>query len=70
MFVVIAGQSPFVGLDNFIHLALDQTFWASMGRTVYFVFLNLVLVGPVRGNEIPASIDLLPPESRAGSPVS
>ena len=39
----IAGQSPFVGLDNFINLALDQTFWASMGRTVYFVLLNLVL---------------------------
>ena len=39
----IAGRSPFVGLDNFINLALDGTFWASMGRTVYFVLLNLVL---------------------------
>lgn len=39
----IAGESPFVGLDNFINLALDNTFWASMGRTVYFVVLNMVL---------------------------
>ena len=39
----ITGNSPFVGLDNFIILALDGSFWASMARTVYFVVLNLVL---------------------------
>ena len=39
----ITGNSPFVGLDNFIILALDSSFWASMARTVYFVVLNLVL---------------------------
>jgi ABC-type sugar transport system permease subunit len=39
----IAGESPFVGLDNFINLALDNSFWASMGRTFYFVALNVVL---------------------------
>jgi multiple sugar transport system permease protein len=39
----IAGESSFVGLDNFISLALDRSFWESMGRTVYFVVLNMCL---------------------------
>ena len=39
----ITGNSPFVGLDNFIYLVLDSSFWTSMARTVYFVVLNLVL---------------------------
>jgi len=39
----IAGDAPFVGLDNFISLALDASFWASMGRTVYYVFLTMVV---------------------------
>ena len=39
----VAGESPFVGLDNFITLALDASFWESLGRTVYFVALNMVL---------------------------
>ena len=39
----ITGTSPFVGLDNFITLALDQSFWVSIGRTVYFVVLNMTL---------------------------
>lgn len=39
----IAGQSAFVGLDNFINLALDASFWRTLGRTGYFVFLNMVL---------------------------
>ena len=39
----IQGGSPFVGLDNFINLALDASFWASLARTVYFVFLNMTL---------------------------
>lgn len=39
----IAGTSPFVGLDNFISMALDASFWASLGRTVIFVMLNMVL---------------------------
>jgi multiple sugar transport system permease protein len=37
----IAGASAFVGLDNFITLALDRSFWTSMARTVYFVLLNV-----------------------------
>jgi len=39
----ITGASAFVGLDNFISLALDGSFWRSMGTTVYFVFLNVLL---------------------------
>ncbi len=39
----IAGESPFVGLDNFITLALDRSFWASMGTTVYYVVLTMLI---------------------------
>jgi len=39
----IAGDSPFVGLDNFITIALDRSFWASLGTTVYFVFVTMLL---------------------------
>jgi multiple sugar transport system permease protein len=39
----IAGNTTFVGLDNFIALALDRGFWMSMWTTVYFVFLTMLL---------------------------
>jgi multiple sugar transport system permease protein len=39
----IAGNSPFVGLDNFILLAFDISFWKALGRTFYFVGLNMGL---------------------------
>ncbi len=39
----IIGKSTFVGLDNFINLALDKTFWISLWRTIEFVFLNVIL---------------------------
>ena len=39
----IAGESPFVGLDNFILLSLDTSFWMSLVRTFYFVGLNMLL---------------------------
>ena len=39
----ITGNLRFVGLDNFINLALDASFWRSLGRTGYFVFLNMLL---------------------------
>lgn len=39
----IAGGSDFVGLDNFIILARDSSFWMSLVRTCYFVFLNMAL---------------------------
>ena len=38
----VTGNSVFVGLDNFINLAMDMSFWRSMGRTVYFVVLNML----------------------------
>ncbi|WDE95295.1 sugar ABC transporter permease [Lentisphaera profundi] len=45
----ITGESPFVGLDNFIALFLDKSFWDSIGRTFYFVGLNMALafVAPI-----------------------
>jgi multiple sugar transport system permease protein len=39
----ITGGSTFVGLDNFIALAMDGSFWRSLLRTVYFVALNMTL---------------------------
>jgi len=42
----VSGHSPFVGLDNFINLATDSSFWASLGRTFCFVGLNMVLAFP------------------------
>ncbi len=38
----VAGTSKFVGLDNFIILAVDMSFWKSLLRTAYFVVLNMV----------------------------
>ncbi len=39
----ITGSSDFVGLDNFIILARDKSFWMSFIRTGQFVFLNMIL---------------------------
>ncbi len=39
----IAGESRFVGLDNFISLALDTSFWMALFRTGYYVLLNMAL---------------------------
>jgi multiple sugar transport system permease protein len=39
----ITGESAFVGLDNFIILIRDSSFWMSLLRTSYFVFLNMLL---------------------------
>jgi ABC-type sugar transport system permease subunit/ABC-type glycerol-3-phosphate transport system substrate-binding protein len=39
----IVGESDYVGLDNFIALALDRSFWMAMLRTVYFVVLSMGL---------------------------
>ena len=39
----IVGESKFVGLDNFILLGMDKSFWMSILRTVYYVFLNMIL---------------------------
>ncbi|MBE2205278.1 MAG: extracellular solute-binding protein [Chthoniobacterales bacterium] len=39
----IAGESPWVGLDNFISIALDRSFWGNLGTTVYFVAMTMLL---------------------------
>ncbi|MEI6420927.1 MAG: extracellular solute-binding protein [Lentisphaerota bacterium] len=39
----IVGKPTFVGLDNFIILSMDASFWRSLLRTCYFVFLNMLL---------------------------
>lgn len=39
----IVGESKFVGLDNFITLAMDNSFWMSILRTFYYVFLNMTI---------------------------
>jgi multiple sugar transport system permease protein len=39
----ITGESPFVGLDNFILLFMDSSFWMSIVRTFYFVALTMLL---------------------------
>ena len=39
----VTGDAKFVGLDNFIVLVMDMSFWKSLLRTVYFVFLNMFL---------------------------
>jgi multiple sugar transport system permease protein len=39
----IAGNTKFVGLDNFIILFRDTSFWMSLLRTCYFVLLNMSL---------------------------
>lgn len=39
--------TQFVGLDNFIQMATDQTFRDSLWRTCYFAFFNIVMGVPV-----------------------
>lgn len=38
----ITGTSKFVGMDNFIILATDPSFWKCLARTCYYVVLNMV----------------------------
>ena len=38
----IIGESPWVGLDNFILVATDWGFWCSVGRTLKYVALTLL----------------------------
>ena len=39
----IVGESPWVGLDNFILVATDWGFWCSVGRTLKYVAVTLSL---------------------------
>jgi multiple sugar transport system permease protein len=38
----IAGQGRFVGLANYVELARDGDFWASIWHTIYFIVLTVV----------------------------
>lgn len=38
----VSGSSRFIGMDNFINLAIDPSFWRCLGRTCYYVMLNMV----------------------------
>jgi multiple sugar transport system permease protein len=38
----IAGQGRFIGLANYQELVFDQSFWAAVWHTVYFVLLTVV----------------------------
>ena len=38
----IAGQGRFVGLANYVELAHDGDFWASIWHTIYFIVLTVV----------------------------
>ncbi|MEM8781741.1 MAG: extracellular solute-binding protein [Planctomycetota bacterium] len=39
----VVQQSTLVGVDNFANVLFDERFWASLGRTFYFVALMIVL---------------------------
>ena len=38
----IAGQGRFIGLANYVELAHDGDFWASVWHTIYFIVLTVV----------------------------
>jgi len=38
----IAGRGRFIGTENYVHLAQDTLFWASLWHTVYFILLSVV----------------------------
>jgi ABC-type sugar transport system permease subunit/ABC-type glycerol-3-phosphate transport system substrate-binding protein len=39
----IVGTSPWIGFSNFAEVLFDATWWASVGRTLYYMFLSLTL---------------------------
>ncbi len=39
----LVGDSPFTGFANLAEVLYDQTWWASVGKTFYYMFLNLAL---------------------------
>lgn len=36
----LATDTPFVGLDNYVHVLSNPQFWASLGRTLYFTLVS------------------------------
>ncbi len=39
----LATDTPFVGIDNYIHVFTSASFWDSMGRTLYFTIVSTAL---------------------------
>ncbi|TFD82520.1 sugar ABC transporter permease [Cryobacterium fucosi] len=39
----LATDTPFVGVDNYVHVLGSASFWESMGRTLYFTLLSTAL---------------------------
>jgi multiple sugar transport system permease protein len=39
----IVGPSPWIGFSNFAEVLFDATWWASVGKTLYYMFLALTL---------------------------
>jgi len=39
----LATDTPFVGIDNYVHVLTSGSFWASMGRTLYFTLVSTAL---------------------------
>lgn len=40
---VLATDTPFVGLGNYIHALQEPEFWASLGRTLYFTIVSTAI---------------------------
>ncbi|MBN1970899.1 MAG: extracellular solute-binding protein [Candidatus Delongbacteria bacterium] len=39
----LVGDSEFIGLQNFADVLFDPVWWASLGRTLYYMFISLTL---------------------------
>jgi len=39
----LVGSSPFIGFGNFAEMLFDQTWWASVGKTLFYMALSLGL---------------------------
>ncbi|SDK92806.1 carbohydrate ABC transporter membrane protein 1, CUT1 family [Cryobacterium psychrotolerans] len=39
----LATDTPFVGIDNYVHVLTSASFWDSMGRTLYFTIVSTAL---------------------------
>ncbi|TFD75225.1 sugar ABC transporter permease [Cryobacterium sp. Sr8] len=39
----LATDTPFVGIDNYVHVLTSVSFWDSMGRTLYFTIVSTAL---------------------------
>lgn len=39
----LATDTPFVGIDNYVHVLTSASFWSSMGRTLYFTLVSTAL---------------------------